>query len=41
MIGALTIGSALPHLINAPGGRELRATPWSDSGLTFVGSVIA
>jgi MFS family permease len=41
MIGALTIGSALPHLINALGGLEWRATLLIASGLTFVGGVIA
>lgn len=41
MIGALTIGSALPHLINALGGLEWRATLLITSGLTFVGGVIA
>jgi MFS family permease len=41
MIGALTIGSALPHLINALGGLEWRATLLIASGLTFLGGVIA
>ena len=40
-IGAVTIGSALPHLINALGVLEWRATLLIASGLTFVGGVIA
>ncbi len=41
MIGALTIGTALPHLINALGGLESRATLLSASPMTFVGGVTA
>jgi len=41
MIGALTIGSALPHLINALGGLEWRATMLAASLLTLLGGLIA
>lgn len=41
MIGALTIGSALPHLINALGGLDWRATLIVASALTVGGGLIA
>ncbi len=41
MIGALTIGSALPHLINALGGLEWRATMLAASLLTLAGGLLA
>ena len=41
MIGALTIGSALPHLINALGGLDWRITLVTASGLTVTGGLIA
>ncbi|MGI9613584.1 MAG: MFS transporter [Acidimicrobiales bacterium] len=41
MIGALTIGSALPHLINAIGGLGWRTTLLAASGLTVLGGLIA
>ncbi|MGH1489747.1 MAG: MFS transporter [Acidimicrobiales bacterium] len=41
MIGALTLGSALPHLINALGGLGWRATLLTASALTMVGGLIA
>jgi predicted MFS family arabinose efflux permease len=41
MIGALTVGSALPHLINALGGLEWRATLIAASALTVLGGVFA
>lgn len=41
MIGALTIGSALPHLINALGGLEWRATMVAASLLTLFGGLLA
>ncbi|MFK7916839.1 MAG: MFS transporter [Ilumatobacter sp.] len=41
MIGALTVGSALPHLINALGGLSWRVTLLTASALTLVGGVIA
>ena len=37
MIEALTVGSALPHLINAPGGLDWQATLIMASGLTLLG----
>jgi len=41
MIGALTIGSALPHFINALGGLDWRATMVAASLLTLTGGLIA
>jgi len=41
MIGALTIGSALPHLVNAIGGLDWRATLLVASGFTVAGGVVA
>jgi MFS family permease len=41
MIGALTIGSALPHLVNALGGLDWQATLVIASGLTLIGGLIA
>lgn len=41
MVGALTVGSAMPHLINGIGGLGWRATTLIASGLTVVGGVIA
>ncbi len=41
MIGALTIGSALPHLINALGGLGWRTTLVTASALTVAGGLIA
>ena len=41
LIGALTVGSALPHLVNAIGGLEWRLTLIIVSILTFVGGLIA
>ncbi len=41
MIGALTIGSALPHLINGLGGLAWRVTLLLASGLTVIGGLIA
>jgi MFS family permease len=41
MIGALTIGSALPHLINALGGLSWQATLLAASTLTVVGGLTA
>ncbi len=41
MIAALTLGSALPHLVNALGGLEWRATLLIASGLTLGGGLIA
>ena len=41
MIGALTVGSALPHLINALGGLDWQATLIIASVLTLLGGLIA
>jgi len=41
MIGALTIGSALPHLVNALGGLDWQATLVIASVMTSVGGLIA
>lgn len=41
MVAALTVGSALPHLINALGGLEWRATMIAASALTLLGGVLA
>lgn len=41
MIGALTVGSALPHLVNALGGLSWRLTMIVASGLALSGGLIA
>jgi len=41
MIGALTIGSALPHLLNGIGGLPWRATMLVASGATLAGGLVA
>ncbi|HEX4743386.1 MAG TPA: MFS transporter [Candidatus Limnocylindria bacterium] len=41
MIGALTIGSALPHLVNGLGGIDWRAVVLTTSALTVVGGIVA
>ena len=41
MIAALTLGSALPHLLNALGGLSWRATLLTASALTVIGGLIA
>jgi predicted MFS family arabinose efflux permease len=41
MVGALTIGSALPHLVNAIGGVDWKVTLVAVSVLTALGGVIA
>jgi MFS family permease len=41
MIGALTVGSAVPHLINGLGGLDWRLTLVIASGLTVTGGLIA
>ena len=41
MIGALTIGSALPHFVNGIGGLDWQITLLIASGLTLVGGLIA
>ncbi len=41
LVGALTLGSAAPHLINALGGVEWRAVVVATSVLTVVGGILA
>ncbi len=41
MIGALTIGSALPHLVNGIGGLDWQVTLLIASGLTLAGGLLA
>jgi MFS family permease len=41
MVGALTAGSAVPHLVNALGGLDWRLVIVATSGLTVVGGLIA
>lgn len=41
MIGGLTIGSALPHLVNGIGGLDWQVTLLIASGLTLAGGVLA
>jgi MFS family permease len=41
MVGALTLGSALPHLVNGLGGADWRFVIAATSVLTFLGGVIA
>ncbi len=41
MIGALTVGSALPHLINGLGGLHWKGTLAIASGITVLGGLIA
>ena len=41
MVGALTLGSALPHLLNALGGLEWRAVLLTTSLLTLAGGAVA
>jgi len=40
MVGALTLGSALPHLINALGGLEWRTVIVATSVTTFLGALV-
>ena len=41
MIGALTLGSALPHLVNGIGGLDWQVTLLIASGLTMAGGLVA
>jgi len=41
MVGALTVGSALPHLVNGLGGADWRAVIAVTSVLTLLGGVVA
>lgn len=41
MVGALTLGSALPHLVNGLGGLDWKAVIVATSGLTVAGGLLA
>ncbi len=41
MVGALTLGSAVPHLVNAAGGLDWRLVIATTSALTLVGGLLA
>ena len=41
MIGALTLGSAMPHLVNGLGGLDWRLVVLASSAMTVIGGVIA
>lgn len=41
MIAALTVGSALPHLLNAAGGLDWKPTLYLASGITLAGGLLA
>jgi MFS family permease len=41
IVGALTLGSALPHLLNGLGGLDWRTVIYATSGLTLAGGVLA
>lgn len=37
LVGALTVGSAMPHLVNGLGGLDWRLVIYATSALTLVG----
>jgi MFS family permease len=41
LVGALTLGSATPHLVNALGGLEWRTVVYATSALTLAGGLVA
>jgi len=41
LVGALTIGTAAPHLVNGLGGLDWQTVIWATSALTIVGGLIA
>ncbi len=41
LVGALTLGSATPHLVNALGGLDWRTVVYATSALTFAGGILA
>ncbi|HSJ94650.1 MAG TPA: MFS transporter, partial [Gaiellaceae bacterium] len=41
VVGALTLGSALPHLVNGLGGLDWRTVVYATSALTAAGGVVA
>ena len=40
VVGALTLGSAAPHLVNGLGGLDWRVVVWVTSGLTVLGGIV-
>ena len=40
LVGAISFGSAVPHLIAAAGGVDYRVVVWSTSGLTLIGGLL-
>jgi MFS family permease len=40
VVGALTLGSAAPHLVNGLGGLDWRTVVWATSALTLAGGVL-
>ncbi len=41
IVGALTVGSAAPHLVNGLGGLDWRLVVYTTSALTFAGALVA
>src|SRR5207248_6503720 len=41
IVGALTLGSALPHLVNGLGGLDWRVVTYATSALTVIGGLLA
>jgi MFS family permease len=41
VVGALTLGSAIPHLVNGLGGLDWRVVVWTTSAVTMAGGVAA
>jgi MFS family permease len=41
VVGALTLGSALPHLVNGLGGLDWQTVVWATSALTAAGGLVA
>ncbi len=41
MVGALTLGSAMPHLVNGIGGLDWETVIWVTSALTVLGGIVA
>ena len=41
LVGALTVGQAMPHLVNGLGGLDWRTVIYATSALTFAGGLIA
>ena len=41
LVGALTLGSATPHLVNALGGLDWQTVVYATSALTFAGGLLA